>query len=121
LRRTWDDIRYGDWSGFAFFSLGGIALFIFGIVITVPLCLIGALIGGWTLSTLWVWFVVPAFGLHVLTFWHATGIALIIRFPVTYTLGFNKSRRDMVSGAFITVFAPFIPLFTGWIIHTWLT
>lgn len=54
--------------------------------------LIGAAVGGFTVKTLWAWFIVPIFGLHPLTIVQALGVALVLS---VLTKNFDlKDRKD---------------------------
>jgi len=54
--------------------------FVYAVVLIVDLLL--ALLGGWLLTYLWQWFIVPTFGLLPLTVVQAAGFVLIVNFLI---------------------------------------
>lgn len=44
-----------------------------GIISVIPLVLLGAFVFSW----LWLWFIVPIFGLPAITIWQAVGVVLV--------------------------------------------
>ena len=89
-------------------------------------------IHGWVLSILWSWFIVPVFGLPILSITVATSIVFIINFLFYPNTAADlkelfskeeKSREEkMVSYkvAAALVLKPFLILFFGYIIHSFM-
>ena len=103
----------------------GVAVSAFiGAIATVALGLFwGAAWSGFTLSVLWGWFVVPAFGLSALSVAQAYGIALVVR--AAHGLKDAESKEKGSAGVVITklfVLPPFICglfLLFGWVAKGW--
>lgn len=106
---------------------------ILGYVLFIPIVLAlfvavvfgGAVLNGWVLSMLWVWFIVP-FGVFPLSIAHAVGLSLVIRF-----LTFHANIKDMIEGQLddddtkakklagalgMTFIFPLLVLFMGWVV-----
>lgn len=89
--------------------------------ITMPLTL---MLRGWTLQTLWAWFIVPVFGLTVLTVPRAIGLSLLISF-VTLQINPRDLKPDpngltwdrTILGTIMNVLACAFSLGIGWIVH----
>ncbi|TAL42349.1 MAG: hypothetical protein EPN91_08195 [Salinibacterium sp.] len=47
------------------------------VVVSIPLSVVTALVRGWAVAKLWGWFVVPVFGLPLLSYAAAFGLALL--------------------------------------------
>ena len=67
-------------------TIGEFLAFIF---IVLPLSLI---LSGWTLSTLWSWFVVTTFHMQPLTIAQAAGLGLVVMY-VTHQADYDKERK----------------------------
>jgi len=74
------------------------------ILATISLMVIGMVMNGWALSTIWNWFVPPIFGLTTLTFGKAIGIGMVAKL-FTGTYNFSKSNNDTKNKTFTDVFA----------------
>lgn len=90
------------------------------VVSTLVVLVIAAILNGWALATLWLWFVVPLFGLPALTVPYAVGLGLIVNF-LTYQDTNNKKEGQEVFDAVITAIAVLVsrPLFAvlfGWVV-----
>ncbi|MCT6721637.1 hypothetical protein [Acidovorax sp. K2F] len=77
---------------------------------------------GLALSVLWGWFVVPLFGLPVLTVWQAYGLMLMARMFLPMRLG--EKTNDTFGLAMCKAFSapPFVAgvfLLMGWCVKTW--
>lgn len=72
-------------------------------------------LNGWALSVLWGWFIVPLFGLPVLSIPYAIGIALIAGMLKGHTKDPDTDDDKAAVLAKIFLF-PFIALFIGWIV-----
>ena len=95
---------------------GCVTLLIVGIV-SFPL---GILIYGWALSVLWGWFVVPVFGLPVLTLLQAYGLALVIGLTTHQFSPWPKdlSYTELASHTLSVAIVPgLLFLLAGWIVR----
>ena len=96
---------------------------IFGsIVATVVALVLGAIMGGFVLSKLWVWFMVPIFDLNPLRIVEAIGLTFI----VGYMTKDHEESSKTLEGPFLEeLLKAFLQtlvmaggfLFIGWIIH----
>jgi hypothetical protein len=101
-------------SGDTFLScLGAIGL----VIILVPLSII---MHGWVLSIMWRWFMVPLFGLPVLTIPYAIGISAVVALfkgNSTTNKDDNKTATaKFLEALFVAFVAPLISLGFGWIV-----
>jgi hypothetical protein len=82
---------------------------------------LGAVIRGFVLSKLWLWFMVPVFHLPVLGIVAAIGISLVIGFLTadsSPTVCEDKRSTGEKFGAILGVlFSPFLVLLVGYIVH----
>lgn len=93
-----------------------ILLAILGLIILFPLLIIySAIVHGWVLSKLWLWFLVPIFGLQPLNITQAIGISIIVGF-LTHQVDIKKGKDDKVK-LFLVLINPFIILLFGYIVH----
>ena len=78
-------------------------------IVSTPLAI---LIRGWSLKTLWLWFVVPQFDLGPLTITSAYGLALVagLLIPTTHSDG------DVWTMIALSLFMPLIFVAFGWMI-----
>ena len=88
---------------------------LFMLFIAIPLALV---LSGFTIVTLWQWFVIPVFHLPVLTIAQAIGLALFVGYFTTSI----KSSEDKTAGEFFSeLFSkPLVCLALGWIFHLFL-
>jgi len=99
---------------------GGIMKYLLLIPVFIITYILSVILYGWVFSILWSWFIVPLFSLPVLSVPEAIGIAMIIKM-ITYqyqdpSIG-NKSIIELIGNLIgIAIIAPFIILFTGWIV-----
>lgn len=62
-----------------------------GIIVSlVVLLVIGTLLNGWALATIWNWFIPSIFGLTSLSLWQAIGVSMVFEL---FT-GTNRSAKD---------------------------
>ena len=98
--------------GTVFFSCLGILLFL-------PLVIVvGAISGGWALSTLWGWFIVPVFGLPSISIVQAIGISLLVG---SFKGSSQSSRKDKTTSESlgeitVALLMPPFSVFLGWIV-----
>lgn len=92
---------------------------IFGLV---GLIVIDALIRGFVLSYLWLWFVVPL-GVSEIGIAHAIGLATVVGMLTTNTSSSSDDSKD-TSGIIGTVIGhllgPFLVLLIGYIVHSFM-
>ena len=92
------------------------------IVATIVALVLGAIMGGFVLSKLWVWFMVPIFDLNPLRIVEAIGLTFIVGYmtkdPVETNNILEGSFLEELLKAFLqTLVAAGGFLFIGWIIH----
>lgn len=86
------------------------------------LMVVSSIFGGYALSVLWGWFVVPTFGAPTLGIVPAIGIAIVVGY-LTHQMNECKKEEDDDLGAkitklvVITLGKPAFALFFGWIVH----
>lgn len=75
---------------------------------------------GFTLRTLWAWFMVPVFGLRVLSLADAAGLWVVVHFLTrSYGAEQDTTHEQKVHALSMTFFAPAWSLAFGWAIHHW--
>lgn len=95
--------------------LSGLLLFI----VTTVIC---ALVIGFTLATLWGWFIVPTFELPALSLAAAIGFAMVVGF-LTYHFDSAKHAEqpqlveEMIKLLFFSIFRALPTLLIGYIVH----
>jgi len=94
------------WVGVGF----GVFAPVFIAMILTPIVLLRA----WVLTWLWVWYVVPAFGLHPLRMVYAFGLALIVNF-LTANPTKTDTDKKWWSDLLIAAGGPLFVLLCGWI------
>ena len=86
----------------------------------VALVVVGSLMSGWALSTLWGWFVVPLFGLPSLTIAQAIGLSAVVSLFRTTNTNSKSSDDDafmMFAKSFAAViFVPLLSVGWGWVV-----
>jgi hypothetical protein len=87
------------------------------IVGAVIVIIVGALIGGYVLAKMWLWFIVP-FGAPEIEIAHAIGISLLAGLFTSSSSSDDKyeSTAEVVTKLIATLIAPFILLGFGWIV-----
>jgi hypothetical protein len=76
---------------------------------------------GFVLTKLWMWFVVPTFGLPMLTIPVAIGLALIVGFLTHQMRQTNRDEEPLVQAASLFghgFFNAGVILFMGWVVHS---
>lgn len=102
-------------NGFACF---GLLIFEVGSVI------VASIMNGWVMSILWSWFIVPLFGLPLLSIPQSIGFALVIGILTKNQT--NSNSKDKDTSTLVAeiigygVFSPLLFLFMGWIIKLFL-
>lgn len=86
-----------------------------------------ALISGWALSVMWLWFVVPLFGLPHLSVAQAIGLGLIVALfrnanatNASNPDGTRKSWGEIISGVLAVLLSPLYILLFGLIVKSFL-
>ena len=117
---TKDKERLGGITAYVLEILGGITA---GILL-VPYMMI---INGWAIAKLWGWFMVPIFGLPVLTIPMALGVGTVVVY-LTHRIDWAEAKTDsgkgighvLVKGFAIATFKPLISVLFGYIIKCWM-
>lgn len=85
---------------------------------------ISSVFGGWVLSLLWGWFMVPVFHLPQLTIVPAIGIILIVRYLASGVEiddekgeGLDKKVKKFLRRLYLSIVRIAIVLLFGWIVH----
>lgn len=95
------------------------------IVSTLALIVIGTLVEGWALKTIWNWFMSSVFSLTPLTIWQAIGVSMVFQlFTGTNkvknqdkTSSSNKTWGEIFVTALIEMtVSPVVSVFIAWII-----
>ena len=96
---------------------------VFSVLVVALLIVWGAVCAGYALSVLWGWFMVPLFGLPVLSVAQAYGVALVVQAAKGYNskeLKFGGSGAEALASL---VFAPPLVygllLSFGWVAKAW--
>ncbi len=91
-----------------------------GVMISVVLVsVVGAIINGWALSTLWGWFIVPVFDLPILTIIQAIGISLILGYITSKEPKHSDDRKSsdrIIESTAHTLATPLFSVGIGWIV-----
>lgn len=98
---------------------------LFSLIGMMLLSAVSVVLHGYVFSTLWAWFIVPAFGLPLLSYAMATGVVLIISFATFHRVVVPEDPDRDVSAAVadtIThiIMYPTIVLAMGWCIKYFL-
>lgn len=93
-----------------------------GIVATVVALVLGAIMGGFVLSKLWVWFMVPIFDLNPLRIVEAIGLTFIVGYMTKNHVESGKKLEGTFSEELLKAFLQTIViagmfLLIGWIIQ----
>lgn len=97
-------------------SFGKVVVFLVAFTVII---VVSALVNGWALALLWSWYMVPIFGLKVLTINQAIGVGIVIGFLTSRTQ-INYLGEDRRSGydKFVDIIKPILaaPLivFVAW-------
>jgi hypothetical protein len=65
-----------------------------GLILVVSLYVGGVILNGWAVSVLWSWFIVPTFGLPLLTIPKAIGLVVIINYFFVKASDIKPQKRD---------------------------
>ncbi len=79
------------------------------------LTIVSFLLNGVALKFLWSWFMVPTFGLPVISLVQAIGIGIIIGFMTQQYV--PKDKDEVMETALYEIVIPIFTLAVGWIIH----
>ena len=100
-----------------------ILIMIAGTLLVSLLMAISLLLKGYVLSVLWSWFIVPIFGLPVLSLPVAIGICIIIGMFIdnnkdneAKTVDDDKKTEEIFK-SILRFLAPLAALFTGWVVQ----
>lgn len=84
-----------------------------GIVGLIGIIAAASILRGWVLSVMWMWFIVPTFGLAPLSIPIAIGIGLILAFTTKTTTGPKQDISALAGTAFLY---PLLLLGIAWIV-----
>lgn len=83
-----------------------------------------ACLNGWALSKLWLWFIVPPFGLPALSVVESIGVSLIVSYLTSFHVDAqpkDETAKDkMCESISRAVLLPLVMVFFGWIIQGFL-
>lgn len=86
-----------------------------------PLFIILILFNAWVLTKLWLWFMVPGFGLPTISYPLAIGLALVVNFLKPGPVDYAKEHDSTPASRFWQILAhPFVTLALGWIASRWM-
>ena len=81
---------------------------------------ISSIVGGWALSVMWGWFVVPLFGLPALSIPYAIGLSLTLNYLIANSDDKRNKDEDRTEAALYAIIIafvrPLLVLFFGWIV-----
>ena len=83
-----------------------------GLLAIVP----STLLRGYVITLLWAWFVMPTFGLPILTIGYAIGLSGLVSF-LTLQVKKNDKAFDMLEAVLVSVFVTLIYWSSGAIVH----
>ena len=92
------------------------------IVATLVALVLGTIIGGFVLSKLWVWFMVPIFDLNPLRIVEAIGLTFIVGYMTKNPIETNETLegpflKELLIAFLQTLITAGGFLFIGWLIH----
>lgn len=91
-----------------------------GVVLYVTRLVLGVLLGGWVLTVLWGWFIVPTFHLPWLGIVSAIGINLVVRFLTFQVIDIKPPERttgERWAYSIAVGLSPLVSLGAGWVVH----
>ena len=95
---------------------GCLGLFVFVVIATI----IGSIVGGYVLSIMWGWFVVPLFNLPPLSVPYAIGISLVVSFLTQPNYKSSPDKEKAISKVIaeivVGMFSPLMYLGIGWVV-----
>ena len=82
------------------------------------LIIVSSIWRGYVLSILWAWFLVPAFGLPVLSIPSAIGLSLVVSMLTNHRTGREVEEKGRIWTTLSLPFAgPALFLLCGWVVH----
>jgi len=95
-----------------------------GFVYAVLLMVFGSIYGGYALTILWKWFVVPIFHTPELSIPSAIGIALVVNYLTKHTSDCKKEEKSfstrMVEGTVEVLLKPSFAILMGWVVQKYM-
>ena len=93
---------------------------ILGAMVLAPaIMLIGSLIGGYTVATLWGWFIAPIFGLKELSIVQAIGLSLVVTYMTYQTAPEDTESTSTKLKIAKELLRPVFALMIGYVVHRW--
>ena len=93
-------------------------------VLSLPILIVGgSILNGYVLSVLWVWFVVPIFGLPALSIISAIGVSMVVSYLTYHDAGYKKEKteadltRSFAHMVAVMIIRPSFVLLFGWILN----
>ena len=82
---------------------------------------ISTLMGGWAISNLWEWFIVPTFHLQPLSVVQAIGLSMVVSY-MSHTYVDTPEREESAAAKIgrvigMAIFRPVFAVGFGWVIH----
>lgn len=85
------------------------------------LMVVGSIMGGWALSTMWGWFIVPIFELPTLTIAQAAGVSCVAGLFRTVKVNQESNDNDFVvtiaKSVGVVVFVNLFAVGWGWVVY----
>lgn len=96
-----------------------------GLIFTIFFLMVyAAIVNGWALVKLWVWFVVPVFNVPALTIPTAIGISMVVEYLTHQHQENSDEDKDIalviIKGALTATLKPLFALLFGVIVKAWI-
>jgi hypothetical protein len=103
-------------------AIGIVGVVVLGMLGLAGLVVISAVTRGFVLTKLWLWFIVPTFGLPKLSIPIAIGLALVVGLLTEHSNQHKDDREtsDKVAAIIGSLLTPFLVLLCGYIVTLWL-
>ena len=99
--------------------VGSIVVIVATVVGAIALVFASMLLWAWALLLLWGWFIVPTFGVPVLTYPLAIGLSLTVSLFRRDSHIKSKYKDGAWSQVGYTIISPILTVLLGWLIHTY--
>lgn len=90
----------------------------------IPAAVIGFILRGWVIVTLWGWFVTPVFGIHPPSYAMALGLGVVGSMLTGEKSSGPSNKHETLSDAMISTYSsvllcPVLSVAFGWIVRCW--